>query len=154
MSKFVAGGDIHPSRFVSRFVLDTHTLLQCNDNMPTVGVSYEKAKSDPLNRIEDEILAAKSGEEIEFYGGGMAGVLLELGGPVRFFDRLKSDHKGRGVVTKKDFTTAQHCGATALENGFAGDKIRVFVTLGAYMTKDTLLNINISYTYEKIEGQQ
>lgn len=150
MSKHIAGGNIHPSRFVSEFMLNPHTLLQCDNNMPIIGISHEEVRSNPFSRLEDKTLATKSGEEIKFYGGGVVDVLLELGGPVRLLARLKSDAEGRGIVIETGSMMAQHYGATALEDGFEGDKIRVSVTLGNCHQENTAINVNLTYTYKPI----
>lgn len=125
MSKQIAGGYICPSRFVYVSMYAPHHIFQCDNNIPMVGVSHEK--------VRNSVFAAMGGDDIEVYDEGTGDILLELGGPVKPGNRLRSDAEGRGVAIElPGISVAQHYGAIALENGIEGDKIHVFVTLGSY----------------------
>jgi hypothetical protein len=128
----VAGSEIYPSRFVRLDETADYTVLQADDNEVVFGISHEGSATPPIPSAP--VFAGVAGKGVKIYGAGEGDVLLEAGGTIVPGDRLKSDEDGKGVaiaLTGSESENVQNYGAIALEGGSEGDKIRVFVSLGA-----------------------
>lgn len=130
--ELVAGGDIRPFRFIK---IDStpgasHTGLEADANDELIGVCGGETNYAPLSGIITTNLHAKAGQPIKLHGDGEE-TLLELGDTVTQGQKLKSDNDGLGVPIASIGTTLQRYGAIALENGAAGERIRVQVLLGS-----------------------
>lgn len=127
----VAGGTIRPSRFVKLSAAADHQGLEADANERVIGISGEGGKFPPLDDLVTTNVHAAAGDPIRLYGDGDI-CLLELGsGGATRGGRLISDNDGKGVAMATSGTTIQHFGATALESGSNGDKIRVQVLIGS-----------------------
>lgn len=121
---FIANGDIYPCRFVELVTSTTGRVTQCGTGEKVYGISQMGLRRDPY--IETSGRAAIAGEPIMVFDDAEE-CLLELGGTVSAFDRLKSDTNGKGVATT---TNLDEYGAIAIESGVAGEQIKVKVQRG------------------------
>ncbi len=113
----VAGGDIHPSRFVS---LDTTTdgqVLEASAGGKLYGVSQPGTRAAPYPGLDDA-LAAKATENLMIYGPPEKDVFLEIGtGGCVPGDRIKATTNGVGIVTT---TNLDEYGAIAQSTAISG----------------------------------
>lgn len=120
---FLAGGDINPSRFVTKSTTDWG-VTQATADAIIFGISQEGARDAPIPSAS--VLAAQSGESLKVYLDG-AECTLDLGGTVTAGDELASDSTGQGVAVTPAATSRENVGAIALESGIDGDLRRVRV---------------------------
>jgi hypothetical protein len=124
--QFVAGGDIHPCRFLKVSTAADFTALEAGANEQIIGISGEGSNYPPLSDLTVSDHHAVAGQPVDVHGDGDV-CLLELGGTVARGDRLKADSAGKGVVIASTGTTIQQIGAVALQSGVSSEKIRVQV---------------------------
>lgn len=117
----VATGNITMSRFVKLSTTLDGKCTQAGTGEKIFGISQQGSRNTPYGALDDGF-AAIAGENVQIYGPGDDGAVLELGGTVAAFDRLKSDTNGKGVVT---VTNLDEYGAIALVAGTSGQLIPV-----------------------------
>jgi hypothetical protein len=125
---FIANGNIYPCRFV---IIDTSVgqggrVDQSGAGGVIFGVSQKDCRIAPI--LDSNGYAASAGEPIAVYDLNSE-CALEISATVTQGQLLKSDSNGEGtpVTTDKDIY-----GAVALQNGVAGDQIKVKVLFGYY----------------------
>jgi hypothetical protein len=123
---YFAAGDVNVARFVTP--AGDNTVEEADANELILGVSQEGPRLPP-GIYGADALAAVSGEQLRVYGIGET-CMLEVGDSVSAGRYLKSDADGKGVHLATGTGTLQYYGAISLENGAAGEKIRVQVQLG------------------------
>ena len=126
--RFIASGNIRPSRFVQPDVTNDFTVLEVDtaDTDNLFGISQEGKRRPPGVDGEDNF-AAHAGETVHVYGLGEE-CLLEAGAAVTRGAYLKSDNQGRGVAVTFAETANVRVGAQALESAAAaGVLIRVVI---------------------------
>lgn len=124
---YVAGGNISPHRFVKSSTTEDHTVLQAGTGESVIGISHKGVRNAPYGALDDGYAAIDGESGFRIY---LAGEIchLELGtGGATAGDLLKSDTNGKGVTADTD---QDIYGARALENGAAGDVIKVQVVHG------------------------
>lgn len=123
----VAGGTIRVCRFLK--VSDSHTFAEADANEWVAGIASEGSADNPATGTAGN--AAESGDQFQFYGDGEI-CLLAINDTVdcSAASLLKSDADGLGVNIATTGTTVQNYGAEALEDGVAGDRIRVRIIRG------------------------
>lgn len=125
----IAGGSIHPSRFVTIDTGHNDTCAVATANAKIIGITMEGTNYPPLSDLSLDGHAADEGDYVKLYGLGDV-CLLEAGDVITAGDRLKSDSTGRGVPIATTGTTIQHIGAIALEAAAAaGAMIRVLIVM-------------------------
>ncbi len=117
----VAGGSIHPARFVVLSTTDDKVLEASTTSVPFYGVSGRGTRRPPLVGLDD-VFHAVATETCLVYGPGDKDCVIELGGTVTAGDRLTATMGGTAITTT---TTGQFIGAVAMEAGVTGDLIRV-----------------------------
>jgi hypothetical protein len=125
---FLAGGTIYPCRFVFKNA-DPHEVEQAASAItPLIGISQEGTHDTPgLSGAGTD--AASDGEQLHVYTEGDE-CLLEVVTTVAAGNRLKSDADGKGTPLLGTETAAEtFVGAIALDDGAAGEKIRVQVKI-------------------------
>lgn len=124
---YIAGGDLRPFRFCK--LTDQFEVSEADANDPIRGVCGGQTNKAPLSDFSITPLHAEEGGLVQLYEEGEE-TYLELGDTVTVATeaRLKSDADGRGVPVATSGTTLQNYGAIALQDGVAGDIIRVRVT--------------------------
>lgn len=123
MAAFVATADIRPGRFVKQGSTDG-TITECDANERIFGISHLETDRAPIPEISTP-LAAQAGENCSITHTVGEYTVIELGDTVSNGNLLKSDADGKAVPIASSGTTAQEVGAEALEDGVAGDIIRV-----------------------------
>jgi hypothetical protein len=124
---YIADGDISVSRFVTGGASD-FTVTEADANELIFGISQEGPRLPP-GIYGADAKAAVDGEALRVYGLGET-CMLEVGDSVSAFRFLKADADGKGVHLATGTATLQYYGALSLENGAAGEKIRVQVIPG------------------------
>ena len=125
----LANGDIRPARFVKLTYGDggVAKAFEADANESPIGISQEGTNTAPIPGVTSD-KAAEQGQGLQLHVEGEE-CLLELGGTVAVGNFVKSDADGKGVAAATTGTDVQYVGATALESGVAGNKIRVKVQL-------------------------
>ncbi len=118
---FRAGGDIHPSRFVTKSAAGVVVEGAATDD--PFGISQPGIRTAPLEQYTNDGLAAKNLENLGVYLEGQV-CLLELVGTVTIDQYIKPSTNGKGVAATANL---EKTGAKALETGSSGDFIRVLV---------------------------
>jgi len=118
---FVAGGTIHPCRFVKLTGANQIGQATGATDVP-IGVSYEGTRSFPSQ--ESTPPAATTNDPLAVYSVGEQ-CLVEAGGTITVGDLLESDSSGKAVAIGT--TGTRHYAALALESGVAGERIRCLV---------------------------
>ncbi|GAB6165613.1 hypothetical protein JCM19992_16130 [Thermostilla marina] len=126
--QLVAAGDIRPCRFVK--IAAQHKAAECDANELPIGVSQQGTDKPEIENLSSATLAAAAGESLQIYSVGDV-CLLEAGATINAGDRLKSDADGKGVPIATTGTALQNYGAVALQDGAAGELVRVFVLIGS-----------------------
>ena len=122
---FISTADIYAARFVKLSTAPPGRCTQCGAGDKVYGISqlglrrspYVEATAGRVAAVDEPVGVFDDGEEC----------LLEIGGTVTAFDRLKADANGKGVVTT---TNLDEYGAIAFQSGVSGDQIRVKVQRG------------------------
>ena len=117
-----ATGNIAPSRFVKMATTADMSVAQAGAGDKVIGISPPFTRRTPYSSLDDGYCAV-SGEDVPVFTTNDE-CMLELGGTVTAFDRLKSDTDGKGVTTT---TNLDEIGAIALVSGVSGQLIRVRV---------------------------
>ncbi len=125
-TSYRAGGTIRPLRFCK--LTDEFTVEEANANEIIRGVCGGSTNQPPLSDLVTTANHATVGQPVQLYEEGEE-TYLELGDTVDVSAeaRLKSDADGKGVPVATAGTTNQNYGAVALQDGIAGDIIRVRV---------------------------
>lgn len=127
-----AGGNIRPSRFVTLETTD-YTVTESDSGETPFGISDAYGKDAPIPSISTEYVA-ETGEPVPIIGPyekprfGEAALLVLGSGGATCADFLKPDNEGAGVTA----SSTDVAGAIALEDGAAGEAIRVRV-IGPYV---------------------
>jgi hypothetical protein len=122
----VANGNIAPSRFVTLDSTAAGRVVQATTGDLPFGISQPQTRRIALSGTDDGY-AAIADENINVYGPGDPGVLLELGGTVSHGDLLKPTTGGKGITASSDH---DKYGARALASGTSGQLIPVEVLIG------------------------
>jgi hypothetical protein len=117
----VSTGNIAPSRFVKLSTTLDGKCTQAGAGEKIFGISQQGTRNTPYGSLDDGY-AAIAGENLQIYGPGDDGAVLELGGTVAAGDRLKSDANGKGVTT---VTNLDEVGAVAMVAGTSGQLVPV-----------------------------
>jgi len=127
--RFLARGNIYPSRFVRVDTASENGVLQAGDNTDVIGVSHPGTNKPEVSGMISGTYAAENGQPVLVAGVGSV-VLVEAGNTVTPGQFLKSDSQGRAVPVATSGTVIQNYGAVALQGGAVGDKIKCLVLPG------------------------
>lgn len=125
--KWVAGGNITPSRFVAQNTSYDSTVDNASSaNQRCLGVSQTGTRKAPGTGADDGY-AAIAGEPVQVYlPGDIAPLQIGSGGVTRG-QLIKTDASGNGVAAATTGQTLQWVHAQALESGASGEIINVLV---------------------------
>ena len=118
-----ATGNIRPCRAVK--ISGPFNVAEADANEACIGIAQEGTNVAPIPDVTSQY-AAIEGQTLRVYQDGEE-CLMELADTIAAGVRLKSDADGKGVAAGTG--SVQHIVATLLEDGVAGDKRRVRVTI-------------------------
>jgi hypothetical protein len=135
-----AAGTINPFRFIqtdpASIFYPELSCLQCSGpGVEILGIAqeYTSAMMGQALAPAQGFPAAFASGNVRVYGDGEETILMVGSGQTIFVDNLlTSDASGCGVPVTLASASNQFIGARALENGLAGDPIRVTVVLRPY----------------------
>lgn len=122
----VAGGNIRRSRVVMMTSPFTVVEMSTNLSFPAFGIAQEWTRNPPGTPFDTSLRAAESGDELRVYGPGSEGK-AECGGTVTAGKYVTADGTARIVDAGGSPPWSFHVVGRALEDGAAGDVIRVQV---------------------------
>jgi hypothetical protein len=126
--KFVAGGAIAPSRFVTLSTTQDSTVLQATTlNTRCIGISQAGSQLFPTPTNSNNAAGADL-DPVQVYGpGDIAPLQIGAGGVTRGA-MIRCDATGQGVLALTTGNVLQWVQAIALEAGASGEIIDVLVT--------------------------
>lgn len=125
--KWVAGGNITPSRFVAQNTSYDSTVDNASSaNQRCLGVSQTGTRKAPGTGADDGY-AAVAGEPVQVYMPGEVAPLQIGSGGVTRGQLIKTDASGNGVAAATTGQNLQWVHAQALESGASGEIINVLV---------------------------
>ncbi len=135
MKAFTANGTIRVGRFVKIDPADNNSILECDANERTIGISQMGGRAAPIPDVSaDPPEAAQAGEQCNVHLNG-EDCLLYLGtGGVTAGGLLKADADGKGVPLAETAALKEECGAIAMETALVSTYCKVVVRVGTVTT--------------------
>lgn len=133
---FRANGTIRVARFVKIDPADNNSVLECDANERTIGISQIGGRTAPIPSVTtDPPEAAQSGEDVMVHLQGENCLLLIGSGGVTAGGLLKADADGKGVAIDETAGNKEEAGAIALETAAADTYCKVEVRVQTVTTE-------------------